>query len=233
MNKKLFSTTSLKLIAVISMFIDHLAAVFYPELLTNKSLYLLMRIIGRIAFPLFAFVLVEGFSHTRNRKRYIQRMFIFALLTEPIFDLAFTGQLVSWQQQNVMFTFTIGLFVLNLFERYKLRNEAASFFVLILGIIVADLLRVDYRGFGIVMIMMMYFLRNNRSLVLLSIVILNLLITGFQFKTLETSLQAFGGLSILFIHFYNEKRGAPLKYFFYLFYPVHLLLLYVVYIHLI
>ena len=120
MNLKKLSGYHLKFIAVISMLIDHIAVIFQASL--SESIYFILRAAGRLSFPLFCFLLVEGFFHTRNKKRYQQRLFIFAVLSELPYDLAFRYLPVdrpdflvqlhhplsvfsaAFQQQNVLFT---------------------------------------------------------------------------------------------------------------------------------
>ncbi|MCR4586323.1 MAG: conjugal transfer protein TraX [Lachnospiraceae bacterium] len=131
--KKGISGTAIKLIALAAMFIDHLAAIFFnaylqmkiPEGLTQEQniaffhdhqgiaivnmLYILMRLVGRFGFPLFAFLLVEGFEHTRSVKKYALNMLVFALISELPFDLGFSGKLFYPTYQNVFFTLLLGL----------------------------------------------------------------------------------------------------------------------------
>jgi hypothetical protein len=185
-----------------------------------------MRLIGRISFPIFAFILVEGFYHTRNRNQYLIRLFIFALITEVIFDLAFYQIFFYWQHQNVLFTFLIGLGALSIYEQFKVKNPPLGFVSIILCSFVAELLQVDYGVLGILMIYLIALLRGNIHAVAASIVFLNLLVTDLSFNSLSGMLQAFAGLSVIFIYAYNGKRGYNMKYFFYLFYPLHLILLY-------
>ena len=91
---------ALHLIAMLSMFIDHAAIILFD----NQEI---MRIVGRIAFPIFAFLLVEGFKKTRSRKKYFIRLFILAIISEPVFDYALTGKFVYWFHQNTIFTFIV------------------------------------------------------------------------------------------------------------------------------
>ena len=102
------SGSTLKLIAIVSMLIDHVAAavivrVLYAGHWTEQlyQIYRVMRSVGRIAFPIFCFFLVEGFEHTRDRKKYALRLFLFALISEIPFDLAFSAEILEVQYQNV------------------------------------------------------------------------------------------------------------------------------------
>ena len=120
-----FSGTMLKTFAIIIMVLDHTgAAVVYPilrrlSITANrelygqlKFLYSLMRGIGRLAFPIFCFFIVEGFFHTKNRMLYAYRLFLFALLSEFPFDYCLKPGYIYWQKQNVYFTLLIGLLVI-------------------------------------------------------------------------------------------------------------------------
>ncbi len=95
----------LKMIAIITMLIDHTAAVLIPS---NTVLWLVMRCIGRLAFPIFVFLLVEGFYHTRDVKKYLLRMGAFALLSEIPFDLAFYGKVLEFTHQNIFLPYSLG-----------------------------------------------------------------------------------------------------------------------------
>lgn len=236
--KKGITGSTLKLIAIISMLIDHMAAVVSLsgsmtfDISSNHRLYLIyssMRLIGRIAFPIFCFLLVEGFLHTHNIKKYAMRLFAFCIISEIPFDLAFQNQVVNWNSQNVFFTLFLGLLVLigfNYMDKPKeqLQQNTLSvllysypiFFkivIVVLGIITATLLKTDYAGFGVFLIVLLYLYRFNRK---------NQMVLG----AISTCWELTAPISFLLIYFYNGKRGLSLRYVFYFFYPVHLLLLY-------
>ena len=108
------SGSALKGIALVSMLIDHFAAVFYMgsvvyagKLFMPYSMYIALRLVGRLAFPLFTFLLAEGFRHTRSVEKYLLRLFLFGLLSEIPFDLAFRRTWMSWDYQNVFFTLCV------------------------------------------------------------------------------------------------------------------------------
>lgn len=233
----------LKWIAIITMFIDHIGAALLeigllPKIadavLAGNSFdyvmadyhfwYLfddILRAIGRLAFPIFCFLLVEGFLHTKNVKKYAIRLGLFALISEIPFDLAFNGSFLEASHQNVFFTLFIGLLVLighKYFEEtLPLHLSWLRFIVALTGILFAVFLRTDYDAFGIMLIVLLYEFRNNRPLQCIAGAILML----FNSTT--------GCLAFLLIWFYNGERGKQLpKYFFYGFYPVHLLVLWLV-----
>ena len=117
---KVLDLSALKWIALITMLIDHIAATMMPHFdiveqlfnIDTEFIYNVMRGIGRISFPIFCFCIVEGFIHTRNIKKYLIRLFIFAVITEPIYDLAFFGIPLYPGYQNVLWTFLIAILML-------------------------------------------------------------------------------------------------------------------------
>lgn len=207
------SGSTLKLIALASMLVDHLAASgVLSKMYDSELLYEFCRTVGRIAFPLFCFLLVEGFVNTRNRKAYLIRLFLFALLSEVPFDLAFFGTPFFLGDQNVFFTLFLGFLALCGVEECRNRGRALWVWVPMLsGVFAAWLLHTDYSGFGVILILIFYWFRDvpwQRNL-----------ISGCSCLGEPAAI-----LSLIPIQFYNGKRGIQLKYVFYLFYPLHLLL---------
>lgn len=213
------STFVLKLIAIITMAIDHIGVVFIPS---NTWLYLVFRGIGRLAFPIFAFLIVEGFYHTSNIKKYLLRLGIFALISEVPFDLAFYNTYFNMKHQNIFFTLFLGLlaiYLINMIEnKYKdkiLLVNLADAGITIAFCIIAALLQTDYRYMGILLIVAFYLFRGNKLLLGISMLVLS-----------NSIIQMLSVLAIIPIAFYNGKKGKNIKYFFYVFYPAHLLVLY-------
>ncbi len=251
--KRGLSSAVLKNIAVVTMLIDHIGAVIVIRLLIQKGLYgavadqeayiawlgqnrgmygtyMAMRIIGRLAFPIYCFLLVEGFQRTHNVKRYLGRMLLFALISEVPFDLAFSGRLWNMQYQNVFFTLFIGLMViagLRLVDQRlsdpetwrKLAGVGLYAVIIAAGSVLALVLKTDYSFKGILAITVLYLFRSRRKAQIWAGVIAFLLMDG---------LEMIAALSFLLIWFYNGARGRQNKYFFYFFYPVHLLLLWLI-----
>ncbi|OEG12528.1 hypothetical protein BCR25_07855 [Enterococcus termitis] len=182
-----------------------------------ENLFPFFIMIGRLAFPIFCFLLVEGFVHTSNIKRYSIRLFLFALLSEIPYDLAFSKRFVDIHSQNVFFTLWIGLLVIAGLKKYwhsSLRSLPLSLMIIGSGVFVAEWLQTDYGGWiGVLLIVNFYLFRNRK--------LLKCLFGGLIL--LQNSV--FGLLAFLFIYLYNGQRGRQLKYFFYWFYPVHLLVL--------
>lgn len=201
----------LKIIAIITMLIDHVGAIFFPQ-------YYGFRIIGRIAFPIFAFLLVEGYVHTSDIKKYLLRLGIFALISEFAFDLAFYGKILDFEHQNVFYTLFLGLVMLYLVELQS--SPWMRMAIVILFMIVADFLKTDYRSIGLAMIFAFYVFRENLTGKIITVALMNIFLMG--------KLQAFGALALIPISLYNGKEGPKMKSLFYLFYPVHLLALFVI-----
>ena len=235
--------SALKWIAIFTMFIDHIGAAFLeigllPKiadavLAGNSFDYIMsdyhfwyrfddiLRSIGRLAFPIFCFLLVEGFLHTKNVKKYALRLGVFALISEIPFDLAFNGSVLETTSQNVFFTLLIGLVVLCGLQYFKETLPAhmapLRYLVAITGMMTAQFLQTDYAAFGVLLIVLLYEFRNNRKWQCIA----GAIVTLFNSYTAP--------FAFLFIWFYNEERGKQLpKYFFYAFYPAHLLLLFFV-----
>lgn len=214
------SRTFLKMTAILSMLCDHIAFVLVPaDRFTNC--YYIMRIIGRIAFPLFCFMLTEGFIHTHSRKNYIIRLALFAVISEIPFDLACSGTIADWSGQNVMWTLLIGFIVMYWLEKYE-NNVLKRLLIVSAGCILAYFMNTDYSFFGVFIIAILYLCRENRIKSMLFMGIL-LFVQG--------SVETFAIFSIPLILLYNpEKSGIYVpKYFFYAFYPAHLLVLYIIY----
>ncbi|KSV59106.1 TraX family protein [Acetivibrio ethanolgignens] len=207
MNQRGISGSTLKILAVISMLIDHTAAILLEPL---HPYYTLCRNLGRLAFPIFCFLLVEGYVHTRDVKKYGLRLFIFAIISEIPFDLAFSGSIVNMHYQNVFFTLLLGLCVLYFLDRFQ--EPVLRVLVIILGMAAATLLHTDYSWKGIAAIVVLYVMRRDR--------LQQSIIGAVAFSWEPPAMLAF-----LPIYFYNGKRGISMKYLFYVFYPAHLLLL--------
>lgn len=241
------SGAALKWIAMITMLIDHIGAVVmeyglyyqggaetFRRLLDSGNgqwLYTfqrLMRMVGRPSFLLYSFLLVEGFFHTRSRKRYTFQMLLFALISEIPFDLAASNRWFYLGYQNVFFEFLIGLTVLwgmeqaVIFGKTPLTVEAGKIFAVALGCMAAVFIQADYDYIGIIIIAAFYEFHASRAGRSLSATVLGGL------ETLDLNF-GIGALAAIPIWFYNGKRGNQrFKYLFYWFYPVHLMILVVV-----
>ena len=198
----------LKMLAVVTMLIDHIGAIFFPGVLW-------IRAIGRLSFPSYAFLLTEGFHHTRSTDSYLKRLVLFACISEPFFDLAFYGELIHPAHQNIFFTLALSLFMLD-----KCRDEKAYWKNMgwLLGVMItAELLHVDYGCGGVLVVLLFERLRERKKLMAAAVSLLFIFLWG--------GVQSFAALALLPILLYNGERGRKIKYVFYTFYPVHLAIL--------
>ena len=263
-SKRGISGFDLKLIAIISMFIDHFAAVVIwgfinasykvggsYEIQASSGImehillwvsnnresmwagYDVMRLVGRIAFPIYCFLIVEGFAHTKNVKKYALRLGIFALISEIPFDLAFNESWLATYSNNVFFTLVIGLLVIwgiSYVEKFhvvwKEKNLdpflgavftlGAAVMLIAAGVYIAEfMLFTDYGAAGVITIVVMYLLRRAPLLGF------SLAVLALTAMTNSNEIVALLGLVPLFR--YTGARGKKVKYFFYVFYPAHLL----------
>lgn len=243
--RKGISGSTIKMIAIIAMLIDHIGAVVLTRIMLVQGMgelnsgsqeaavqwlsdhaalyvsYWIMRAIGRLGFPIFCFLLVQGFEHTRNVKKYAFRLFLFALISEFPFDLAFKGK-VDFTYQNVFFTLFIGLLTMmayrwveNHAEWNNVQRIPAYIVIIAAGMSVAGFLKTDYGAIGVACIMVLYIFRKKK---------VPQIIAGCIAFCWELT----APLAFIPIGFYNGKRGWNIKYFFYIFYPAHLLILYLI-----
>lgn len=317
--KKGISGSTVKIIAVVAMLIDHIGAALLTRMLIvnglfevsasgdlnqlmqwmteNAGLYygmMFMRLIGRLGFPIFCFLLVEGFQKTRNVKKYALRLGLFALISEIPFDLAVSGKVLEFGYQNVYFTLFIGILTLCAFDffsrhdfgralqilltaagilllplygalaaRSMLGNLglwlygqeegkvlfAGTYIVLLIvmlafwavyrknkgsdrawrmcadmaaltiAMIAADILSTDYSGMGVLTIAVMYLFRKKKVISMLS---------GCIVLTIMSVSEITAFFALIPIALYNGERGLKMKYFFYAFYPVHLLIIWLI-----
>lgn len=210
--KGIFDSFTLKMIAIITMVIDHIG---YTMIDPGTARYDIFRGIGRVAFPIFCFLIVEGFHHTRSHVNYLIRLCIFAILSEIPFDLAFYGELLYWGKQNVFFTLALGLIAIFCLE--EMNNRRIFVVPLMLVYVAAYFIHCDYGMGGVLLIMVFYMTRKTP---IAQIILMGLILYMF-FGTREL----YGLIALPFILLYNGKKGMDIKMFFYWFYPVHLLLL--------
>ncbi|MGN0391050.1 MAG: TraX family protein [Wujia sp.] len=239
--------STLKMIAMVTMLIDHFAATVLTYMIMRApdcfdatgrlrmsglgGIYWVMRGIGRLAFPIFIFLLLEGFLHTRNRFRYIGRLLLFAAVSEIPFDFAFSlsetsvrqGHIIEFTYQNVFFTLAIGLIVITALEGIRVLPVETILRVILFGGAIAMgtglayAMHTDYDALGVLAIVSAYLLRNKSKELRIAV---PCLILSFSFW-----LELVALIDILPVSFYNGERGWKLKWVFYLFYPVHLFIL--------
>ena len=230
----------LHIIAMTLMLMDHLWATLLParEWLTCA---------GRVAFPIFAFMAVEGYFHTRSFKKYILRMLLFAVLSEIPFDLMYGGTWFYPVHQNVLWTFLLGLLGVWLMEQVRKKGKTWMYLLVCVlvvpaGLVLGTLCMVDYYGVGVLTVFVFYFLHGRKwwcflgqlaALCWLNVELLGGLMYPVQLFGMEFELcqQGLALLALIPIWLYRGRQGyhsKPFQYLCYAFYPVHMLLLVVV-----
>lgn len=225
---RVLNGSALKLLAMAAMLVDHSAICFRPLLGSylftlfdiRFTPYVLLRGFGRIAFPIFCFLLAEGFRHTRSKQRYALNLFLFALLSEIPYDLFNCGAL-PYERQNVFFTLLLGGLGIWCLSKFRERPLGSSLLLIGLAVVAAKL-NADYGWKGFLLILLLYLLAE------------------------QPVVQAFAAITLLgwpagvacafpFLNLYNGERGfvrgRAAKYFFYCFYPVHLTILWLLHRH--
>lgn len=230
------TSASLHIMAMAFMLCDHLWATVVPG---NEWL----TCVGRLAFPIFAFLLVEGYFHTSNLKKYALRLLIFAVISEIPFNLTVSGSLVYPFHQNVLWTFLMSLGLIHWNEKTKQKSRTVRAMVatgsVLLGCIVGLITFTDYLHGGILTVLAFYFFRQrswvNRIMQLTWLAIINLEILGglsYEITLFGSTFffpqQGFALLALVPIWLYRGNpglRSPVLKWTNYFFYPVHLLIL--------
>ena len=219
---RVLSGSALKVLAVISMLADHTAKrilAHYPWFVeplyrlgsTDVSWYVLAESFGRLAFPIFCFLIVEGYYHTHDVRKYMRRLFVFSLISEIPFDLALKPSWFYPLKQNVYFTLLIGLWTIWTMDQFRFRRML-RLVIALCGMTFARGLMTDYSFRGIFLIVVLYLFHEER------------LVQCFA-GAAAIAWETYAPPSFILCYLYNGKRGLRLKYFFYLFYPVHLMIL--------
>lgn len=239
MTEKQFDLSScgLHVLAMALMLSDHVWAAVFPNVR-------ILTCIGRLAFPIFAFMIVEGYFHTRNFRKYLLRMLCFALISEIPFNLLYSGLPFYLFHQNVLWTFLIALLGIRVMELVRQKGKllltiGVCFLTVIVCALSATVLMTDFYGFGVLMVFTFYFFRGRKwwcflgQLVFLWII--NVDIMGGMYypvelfgKTYEVVEQGLAMLALIPIWLYRGRKGYSSKgfqYFCYSFYPLHCLIL--------
>lgn len=229
------SSFIIKIIAIITMLIDHLRKTFSLKYLSGYAL-------GRVAFPLFAFQTTISYKKTKDLKKYIKRLFIFAIISQIPFEL-FLKKVLNVQDftLNVMFTFLLGILCMYVYDLKvdKKLEEITKYAIYILKIMVivailllAHYLNVDYGEYGVLLILFTYifYTQKNKAVFIVGYIIITTvyyIVSYYKYMPLQyfiaTLIGGFIPLGIMLL--YNGKKGKGLKYLFYAFYPVHLIIL--------
>lgn len=227
------TSASLHIIAMFCMLCDHLWGTIIPG---NDWL----TCIGRLALPIFAFLLVEGYFHTKSLKKYAGRLFIFALISEIPFNLMMGGSIFYPIHQNILFSFLIALGLIHLNEKAKASGKLSLRILtgggtVILGAVLGLLTMVDFYHAGILTVLAFYFFHGKKwwcyAGQLLCLWYINFEILGglvYEFALFTFPQQGFALFALLFIWLYRGKQGyhsKPFQYFCYAFYPLHMIIL--------
>lgn len=232
---KCLNAAQLKIIAMVCMLLDHM----WITVIDGNPW---MTALGRIAFPIFAFQIAEGYAHTKNFRRYLLRMFVFALISEIPFNFMTGGGWLNPFHQNVMFTFCLSLILIRIIDKARAKHWGLGLAVTVIGAIVGYLVGVaafvDYNGCGILMVLVFWLFRDVKFGWIIQFAALfyinwemlgGLIVTpelfGLEFRV---PLQGFAMAAFAPIWLYNGKQGTNSKVFQYVgyaFYPVHMIVL--------
>lgn len=226
----------LKIIALITMFIDHIGYVIFP----NHSW---LRYIGRIAFPIYAFLISEGLKKTSNIKKYLINLLMLAVTSEIFYDLCFNKNISLFYKTNTVYTLFIASLSIYLYN--KNYNNIIKYLSLLLGLSISYILKTDYDILGVLLIFIFYFLHNKYQYLIYGIIWVNIKYLSNISYILQyifnkniylpniyvinsLGLYLFTIVPFLIIMFYNNKKGKNLKYTFYVLYLLHLFILYII-----
>ena len=239
------TSEKLKILAMGTMFLDHAAAaIIFGSGLNRLSplvenIGIAMRLVGRMAFPLYAFLLVQGFLWTRDWTRYVARVALFALISEVPFNLMVAGEVWYSRAQNTIVTLGIGLICMRMLETLekqfeltpglgrvgaggKLLGMALGIWTVAAAMFTAELMRADYGALGVLLVVVLYVFRHRPPELVVAGCLAAVLIYGFGIEVL------FAWIAFFFISRYNGERGRKLGLMPYVFYPVHLLVVWLV-----
>lgn len=222
------SSFLLKIIACFTMLLCHIPFV-YPQ----YSVPLMY--IGKISFPLYAFLISEGYVHTRNFSKYLTRLIVFGVISQIPAYLLFVGKSFNGLYLNIFFTLALGLLGIRIYD--KIKSKYISIPLIILLAVLAELLKFDYGAFGVLMIVCFYVFKRNKLNMVLSQMFLMFILYMKKMSYYTFSLfnlqyilfqLLFSVISLTIILTYNGKKGkssGKIKLMFYFFYPVHLIIL--------
>ncbi len=237
-NMGFINTFWLKIIAILCMTIDHLGAclglvydngVHYLSGFMSFNTYTVLRTIGRVAFPIFCYLIVEGLIYTKNVMNYIIRLLIFALISQIPFSLMTRKAPFDFQQNlNVYFTLALGLITIAAIDYFRERSKKGDIpkpiFIILCAVVIisstsfADTVQTDYAGYGVLVIVIFYIFKDMPLLTLFAL----FLATYYM----SNSIEMYALLAMIPIVLHNHQKGPSLKYAFYMYYPIHMLIIY-------
>ena len=236
-----FSRSLLQIVAMFTMLVDHIGVMLimngklygYQEKLYRyvmtldeakvyEILYIICRTVGRVSFPIFAFLFVEGFLRSQNLFKYFMRLLFLAIISEVPYDLMVFNKILDYRTQNVIWTYLINfiilIFIKKTYDMYPIFQLVFS----IIGGVICYFLKTDYAVEGTILIFIFYSFKLDRNL--------RTLLAGITtFLYIISKRYGFGAISAFFIHFYDGTKGAiELKKIPYIFYPLHMFILYLI-----
>jgi hypothetical protein len=215
--------SQIKTIAIITMVIDHVGLFFFPH-------YILPRVIGRLSFPLFAWLIANGAHHTHNIKKYLKRLFLLALISQVPFTIANQNIGAPLLYLNVVFTLFLGLLAIY----YIKKTSSYLAWLSIAGIcaLIADIINSDYGAAGVLSVVAFYIFFTHKTVLTIAQMTILCIIpyivllcekkyhTDLSFFYMDSIFESIGLLSLSLIFLYNNKEGPQQKYLFYIFYPI-------------
>jgi len=213
----------IKLIAIITMVIDHIGLFFFPQIVW-------FRVVGRLSFPLFAWLIANGAHHTHSINAYLRRLFLFAVLSQVPYFLA--NRLIdsSFWTLNVLFTLFLGLLAI---KGIMMTTDKRKWVIIVIFcVVLASLFKTDYEAMGVLSVVAFYIFFTNKRYLIWSQIVIFLAPVFVQFgvslyhhdvSSAAVVIKMFelpGLFSLVFIMFYNGKEGIKTKYFLYVFYVV-------------
>lgn len=221
-NLQKINGAQLKYIAFASMFIDHFNKAIITPFLTGSGVLNIITtifdVLGRIAFPIFAFMIVEGFFKTKSRWKYLRNLLVFATISEIPYDMFQSAVFINTWSQNILWGLALGLFTIMVIDKLKEKIKKrplwifVSIFIVALSSLGSMLISADYEYYAIIIIYIYYLFYDKR-----------LLASGLGYLVIIKEIYAILGFATVLL--YNGEKGKQNKTFNYLFYPVHLLIL--------
>lgn len=187
-----------------------------------------------MAFPLFAFVAVEGYLHTSNLKKYVNKLVIFALISQIPYMLFKTCVIhVLKLEFNVIFTLLLGIISISIYDKSK--NKYLGFIIALLPVIIGQVIKADYGWYGVGLIFLIYLTKTNKIKLIVTYILYTLLYYFVTFIKIDFELIKYyipyiitSIIPIIFMVLYNNKLGKKIQYFYYWFYPIHMLVLFII-----
>lgn len=194
---------NLKIIALIAMTIDHIGYFIYDDLL-------ILRIIGRLAFVIFAYLIANSYLYTRDKLKFGLRLLVFGIVMDIAMILT-NNYIIS----NIFITLALGYFLIYFYNK---KNYILMFIIFLIPLFI----KIDYSYYGLLLILFSNIYYNKINILL--IINVAMILLGFYYFNLNL-IQLFSTFGILLLMFYNHQEGRKLKYFFYLYYPIHILII--------